>query len=331
MTLDLFADVEVQRDEERNPIIDGKTYYQASKLGDLIEDKFGLNIWKTKHAMAGVAANDELRTEVALLDPGTKDGWGFGRNSLIEKAVSSAPRKTKGGTAAALGTKIHAAIDKANKGLEFDSQFTSDVTTYRRMLDKAGIVVVSSEQFVVCDELGVAGTYDGVYEVTLPIEFPGGTLEPGRYIGDAKTGKEVKRNGLSISMQLAVYANGDILDADGNRVALDVRRDYGLVAHMPAGAETATLLVVDLTQGYEFARLAVAVDRARKAKGLMAEVLKISAPTLAERVQSVVNYRELEELYAQYRDEWTDEIRAIARKRAGEVNGMEQARRLPSA
>lgn len=242
----------VTRDAERNPIIEGIKYRQASKISDLIEDKYGLGIWRTKMAMSGVARDDQLREEVAALDPSVALGW----PGIIERGIASAPRKFAGGSSATRGTKIHAAVDRANKGLPLDG-FASEVDTFQTSLDSVGLKVVSSEVFVAAHEVQVAGTYDVELECLVKL----GPFQVGdKIIGDLKTGKNVLRNGLGIAMQLAVYAQGHG----------QVRKDKGIVIHMPA--DEVKLYLVDLTRGWEAVKIAVAADEARKYKDLMEEL-----------------------------------------------------------
>ncbi len=155
---------------------------------------------------------------------------------------------------------------------------------------------VLREQFVVCDELGVGGTPDGVCYYDGP--GPDGKPFSDLIITDLKTGS-VEYGGLKMPSQLAIYAHSEMYDWrvfpapdrvrdpkgwdkwKATAIAPDeaakayspigsVNREWGLIIHLPAGSGTATLWWANLTLGWEAARMArdIRAMRSRKREGL---------------------------------------------------------------
>lgn len=117
----------------------------------------------------------------------------------------------------------------------------ADLQAYRDTMRSLGIKVLSTEQFVVIDDLGVAGTLDR----ELQYKFPG-TSRAVRCVGDLKTGRVDYAAG-KIGMQLATYSRGKRYDpATYARTDLKLSKSKALLIHLPAGQATCSVYVVDI-------------------------------------------------------------------------------------
>jgi len=137
---------------------------------------------------------------------------------------------------------------------------------YQQAMAAKRLEPLAAEVFVVCEELGAAGTFDRL------LKGPTRTL-----IGDIKTSDNpnvVRYAALSWAVQLTVYAHGkpwmpDVGLVDWSDLGLpqpDLAR--GLVVHVPQSGGQVRLHSIDLAAGWEAARLAAEVRDWRKRKDL---------------------------------------------------------------
>lgn len=203
----------ILRDQWKRPLIVGpdgevRAYTRASSLGGVLEDQNGLGIWKQRAVALGIGRRRDLwlaAKAVETLD-GQEDKAALGQ---IARAAQDAAETD---AAARVGTAMHAMGDKYDRtGVRpadlGDDQAAFDA--YVRMI--VHFVVFAIEQFVVCDELETAGTFDRLlaprYELAVP-EF-GLTISPeDRVIDDLKTSSTADYFGIKFAVQETVYGRG---------------------------------------------------------------------------------------------------------------------------
>jgi len=290
-------------------------YLRASEVHKLVEDKYGLNIWQQDRIGKVVATNPAIRAEWEAVDVEEKGQAFWDRKNLRERTIRAyTAGKSYDRNAAAKGTRFHSITDKSDQGALFDvdEDYADDLAVYVHALEKAGLTIVASEQFVVCDELGIAGTFDKLISTDLPT--PDG--EPaGNVIADLKTGK-VKGKELDFGMQMAVYANSVYYD-NGERNEFVVNNKWGLIIHLPLGSNQVELLWVNLAQCFEVVKAAITVKEQRAPKLYSAMV--IPGPTLADKIATAPNKRVLVRLYRENKADWNEDLSDLAQKRSDEL------------
>lgn len=265
------------------------SYTRVTTYIDVLDPKDNLMAWGERMVLLGTAidptlldnvkelAEEQADAEQALAD--LPDGVSKIKVEAA-KARVRAPRD-------ALNRKAQVAKDKggANKGSEKGTEL-HDYTELRDMgkpmprdidpVDAADIEAYHAgtcnlvdiylmEKLMVNDDLKVAGTPDRVSHPKMPLIAPDGTLIDitDLLITDLKTGR-VDFGALKIAMQLSVYANSKLYKPDGEREGIkNLRTDWGLVMHLPAGQAKLTIYWVDLRLGYEAVHLAGAVRAIR--------------------------------------------------------------------
>lgn len=243
---------EIGRDRWGRPLITppagGKAvpYTRVTTLAKTLEEQSALAAWKQRMTLVGVT----LQPHIALAAAAARDDKKK-LNDLAEQALAAA----QAGAKAEIGTALHKLTEKLDKGEDIGpipAEYQADLDAYQAATD--GIEWLALEQFLVVDDLQVAGTADGI-----------GVLPDGRtVIADKKTGS-IDYAGLSIAVQLACYAHGQAYDiTTGQRTPIDVDQATGVVIHMPAGSGQAVLYDVDLNAGWE---AALTSDYVRKMRG----------------------------------------------------------------
>lgn len=254
---------------------------RATTLAKALDDQSGLIKWSSCATLDGAFARDDLRARFQSLDPADKRG----RYQVAEQ-MKEAGAASRG---ANLGTALHAFTERLDRGeIEVDqvpAEWRDRIAAYSDVTRAAGWrfspqLVERITAVEVADEL-VAGTFDRV------AMLPDGRL----VIADVKTGS-LDYAGLSIAVQLAVYAHGRALRPAGEEPDRDrwgrylvpgwddetwqpmppVDQVEAWVIHLPAtGEPSCTLHSVDIAAGWEAAQVAAAVRAWRKrGKGLVA-------------------------------------------------------------
>lgn len=242
---------------------------RATTWAKAIDDQEGLIGWKARVAMLGVGRRPDLyalccaaKTDAELKayvdEAADAGGAGFGRN---------------------VGSALHTFTERVDLGedVTVPDQWRADIDAYQQAIAAAGLTPVPHlvERVCVLPDLGVAGTLDRVYADR------DGVLA----IGDVKTGQTLDFAALSISVQLALYANAATLydvATDTHEPMPAVRRDVAYVVHVPSGQGRAEVLEVPVDAGWEYAQLCGQVRAARargKRKGeLLRPVAAVTAP-----------------------------------------------------
>lgn len=273
------ADVpnDILRDQYKRPLIvtpDGtvEPYTRASSIGGVLEDQTGLGYWKAGAAMWAVGHSAALRLRAAsipnITDSECKEQLKHLRFDALDFANTRA--------AADVGTALHSLTERVDKGLPIpdlgDHQAAIDAYV---QLTRGRFRFHGTEQFVVCDDFRVAGTFDRIAEPLAdmpvtdakgrPVLHPDGTpvvvTAGSRVVWDLKTSGSSKYFGIKFAAQLAAYAHGvryrgwNTLDPDvdprelslkekiaatrGERLpwpnGIAPRTDWALILHVPQG------------------------------------------------------------------------------------------------
>lgn len=249
-----FATVapEVNRDRWGRPLVvppgGGKpvAYTRATTLAETIDDRFNLEQWKCRQTAIGLADRPDLLLAVSAHRDDKAE-----LNKIVDRAIEAA----KSSAGATTGTALHALTELVDRGQELpvlpDSART-DLEAYRQAISRFRVHAI--EQFVVLDDIKVAGTADRIVE-----------LNGKRYILDLKTGSTVDYSMGAIAQQLAVYSRGLAYDiSTGERTPTFVDQERAIVAHLPAGAGACSLYWVNIDHGWEAAQISLRVRAYRK-------------------------------------------------------------------
>lgn len=230
----------------------GKTWYsRASSLSDFASGvKTGIETWKRRHAVVGIARREDLAAMVAALpDMETDDK----KNDQVTKAqldeyIELASEHAGMYLKANYGTAIHGFT--ADGSIEHaPERMKADIMAYRHELERLGITPVLDEVFVACDPLRAAGTFDHLYRL------PDGRV----VVGDKKTGDT---SFLDSGIQMAVYANSDVYDwrTDERTPLADVAGSFGtwdptvtLHVDIPRGQARCEMTLLDSEIAYDLA------------------------------------------------------------------------------
>lgn len=243
---------------------------RASGFGKVLDDSYNLERWRQRKIIEGLLAHPELAAQIAAIpDRTTKDGKAQ-VHDLLDQAANLAGAKL----AADLGTAFHTIAEHADLGNQVaDGPWTPALTAYQQGFAREGMAVIPEaiELVVVNPEMGVAGRGDRF--VTLD-------GRPHPVIADIKTGATL--NEVSCAVQLSLYARSThIWSPDGYKPMPPVDLDIGIIMHVDLEAGTCVMLVLDIAEGWERAKIAQAARKARNgAKGLLVP-LTPAAPVAA--------------------------------------------------
>lgn len=310
----------------------GKAYTRASTLGGALEDQTNLGEWKKRVVAYGMARRRDL-----VLAAASVSSWdGLEDKKRLAEIAEQAMQSAEAGAAATVGTAIHALADRLDKG-----EPIPDIGEDRYALDaytelRRHFTVHAIEQFLVCDELEVAGTTDRVLSPLGVMTAPDGTkIGPeDRLIDDLKTSSTADYFGIKFAVQLAVYAHGVPYQHGRGRYdwpdGIAPRTDWGLIMHVPSGGSSAQPYWVNLREGWELAKLAVRVREERKRKDLVVAA-ELPRPSFAEHGESgqkvgLLSLIDAEPagpdlkdrlltLWRQHTSTWTDQHTAAVRER----------------
>lgn len=245
--------VEIPRDRYGRPLIippsggEAQPYTRVSTLAKALDDLNQLMAWKQRKTAEGLARRPDLLTRIAgALANGDPDtDWPTKRdlNAICNEATEAAGA-SKGSSA---GTGFHALTEAIDRGLEPLFVPPADaprLDAYRKAM--APYEPLGIEEFVVCDDVRAAGTFDRL------LLCPDGRVR----VGDLKTGKSEADYPLATTTQLSIYANGKRYDPEtGERTPLhpDLDDSIGLLIHLPPSGGC-RVIPLDLTKGWRAAR-----------------------------------------------------------------------------
>lgn len=256
--------------------------YTRATSHDVLESTFGLEKWRQRLVLIGLKRDERLREALHYVEEDDKSELGV----IAETAFATGDGYVK----AHKGTDLHRLSEYVDKGWPFPASLRSDngdevPVSLQDRADMAAWVRVRDqwfpdgfshiEQFVVVDELKVAGTADRVSWHLGPGNRFCEQCETPCNIVDLKTGR-LDFGAGKIAQQLAIYAHGALYDPQTTqRTPLDVCPHVGLVVNIRPGEGVATVHEVDLVAGWEAVQLSVTVRQYRRAaQSMMKEVGK---------------------------------------------------------
>jgi hypothetical protein len=248
----------IKRDRWDRPLIEpvggGKPipYTRVSTLAKALDNKDALMTWKQRQMAIGLGRRPDLASRAVEADKRELD-------QIVKDAMDAA----ESDKAANIGTDLHKLTEHLDAGTmppHLPSEYVPDLDAYERAMKP--IQILGTEQFIVCDEVMAAGTFDRL------VRLPDGRI----MVADIKTGQHEPKYPHSATVQISVYAHGHLYDPDTGRKGylpdLGVSTDEGLLIHLPAGKAKCDLYILDLTVGWHLARTAVVVRDIFKAKPL---------------------------------------------------------------
>lgn len=252
----------ITRNWQGSPLIlppgaEGKplAYRRASTVAGALDSKDGLIAWFQRRLMQGLTVDpsilDEAKgyfaAETDKRHPEHRDA-----KKALDALAAKARELGESDKAADIGTMLHeycVVADDMGDLSTVPEEYRADLSAYIEAMD--GIKVLDSEQFVVVDQIKVAGTYDRL------LMLPDGRV----ILADIKTGADVPRYPHSTCHQLSIYAHGMRYDPDdGHRTPIHPRLDQsvGMLIHLPQGEARCDLYMLDIEQGWDW--MLVAAD-----------------------------------------------------------------------
>ena len=248
---------EPERDRWGRPIIDGRTYTRASTLAKALDDQSALIDWSARVALQGMSRQPHLLALASTTPLDDRKTW-----QDIAKRAKEAGGATSGRDT---GTSIHAATEAIEYGEDVShlpADLRRDAEAALGALADCGVESVAAETFVLCDEVGAAGSFDRLLWSQASNLYA---------IGDIKTGSSpdpayaLRYSGLSWAIQLAIYAHGTPWPGGWDAIPADPPRlDIGVVLYVPRGSGVCHPITVDLAKGWRAAQLAAQVRTIRK-------------------------------------------------------------------
>lgn len=222
-------------------------YSRPSGWGSDLDDESALVNWRIDRAMEGVALDPAIAATVAV-HVGVSDGRKERRNRAIDRG--------RGGERRDIGTALHAMTERVERGDGFKAPppYDADLAAYLLTLERAQL----SSEFIECricsDTWRAAGTADRIYRLGGPLTTPDGTtLERGSMvIADLKTGEKLENKLAGFAIQMAVYSDGCFYDVNTDErtpLPAEMRMDWGILVHLPAGSGRCELFWCDLRVG----------------------------------------------------------------------------------
>lgn len=248
----------------------GKLYSRTTKYISVIDDETKLVDWKLRRVLEGASLKPEFIEEFKLIeDHNTLAGKKAG-----DKIVSAAMKAAGYDWKADLGTVLHELTEEIDGGLDpfIPPEFADSLAAFAKVTK--GLKVLGVENFVVCDELAVGGTFDRLYQIVdkdlaEDLGKPPGTV----VIGDVKTKGEVWYSSGEIARQMAIYAHGQVYDPLTHKRSpiveppLVVDQDLGLIIWMPStpkeGDPLCAIVPSDIKSGWKSVQVAKAVREER--------------------------------------------------------------------
>ncbi len=220
---------------------------RATTFADTLANPFSLHQWKMRVACKGMSLRPDL-VAVAASTP-------LEDKKTFAGVVESAFDRGGGNDAARQGTALHQFVTALATGTLTEdavpAELTHDVHAYFRELARLGITEDTTymERAVYNETYDVGGTFDRIY--TLP--------DGSQVIGDIKTGSDLSFGEHEFAVQLALYANADIMFQPGSAEVAEpmphVRKDFALIVHVPHGRGEAYVERLDISLGWWAARL----------------------------------------------------------------------------
>lgn len=300
-----------------------RAWTRATTVARTLADEYHLTLWKMRMVAKGVALRSDLIAGAAAADPD-------GDKGTLDKIAEQAMERAGAGSGANLGTALHSFAHRLGKGesmasLGAPAPLDRDLVEYVEMLKRHRLRIRPewSERVVVLPELGIAGTFDNIVEQPVGV-----TKSAPLSIADLKTAKSVDLAMLEIAIQLGIYAHAPLMWNPQTRVYEPmpvVDQDRALVLHLPVGKAHGQVYGVNITEGWEYAQLAMRVREARSRGRGMGWLVDPEPVDLAlHRISKAASRADLAQLWEHLHPQglWTEEVNAAATARMTELQAV---------
>jgi hypothetical protein len=230
-------------------------YSRPSGYGKPLDDENALVNWKINKSMLGVALSPALSAQVAAVDQKDKPSLLALRNEALNKGAAN--------EAADMGTALHAMthrMENPEDDWEPPEQYAGDLDAYLNTIRQYGLISEMIEVPMVNDDWKAAGTADRIYRTTVDLTAPdGSTIQAGTLLlGDIKTGKSLDFSPPGYSVQMAIYATGQLYDVvTEKRLATPpINQLWTVLVHLPVGKSDCNLYFLSIEVGNHGAYLA---------------------------------------------------------------------------
>lgn len=256
-----------------------KGYTRATTVAKALDSQDGLMKWNGRMILLGLMQRPDLLALAGTIDESNSKEL----NRLCGQASEAGGSITRRN----LGTAVHSMLEQSITLPDYQApeQYRADIEAIHRAVRDAGGEFMSDmvERVVVCDELGIAGTFDGIIRI-------GDRL----FLFDLKTGSLF--GGLSWAIQLSIYAHADALYQQGaakdgsedvRSPMVEVDQNRAIIIHCEPGTGHAELHWLDIAQGWEALQVAMSVRQWRNAKPLSPFDQPPATPVIQEPVEYV--------------------------------------------
>lgn len=300
-----------------------RAYTRVSTLKSKSTDSFGIDKWKMRMALMGVAYDQSghgrlLRTLLELAD---REGempersWKEALNKVADEAFDTGG----GNDASAMGTALHAWTEWLDLGLgtleQVPEMFRPYCEAYLSTLAENRIEVVPEliEKIVVNLAYDVAGQFDRVYRL----------LDGSLVLGDLKSGANITIGWREIAQQMAGYQTAEyMLDDEDNWVPTpDMRTDYAIIVHVPVmePQPRAEIVTIPLAKGRTFLNTSLDVMHIQRDRDMGHFTLPTPEGILSDLINQATAEQELAELYEKFSEVWTDAHTLLGKRRLSSV------------
>ena len=299
-------------------------FTRVSNIAKTLEDTYHLEQWKLRMTAAGVARRPDLQQSILALDV-NEDKYAF--RGIIDRAHDAAG----GNQGSDHGTAVHTHTETVDKGgtlpAGLRAQTQTTLENYRQALEKYRIEHRPEwmERVVLNRTFNVVGRLDRAAVLHDPALLGIGKPGPLNIIDDVKSQKTMDFGALAISIQLAIYANADLVfNEDTGRwdeLGIELDRDVAVVLHIPSIDTRCDVHLINIRKGWEYAQLAMSVRKSRTDKTLNRLVGTVDGNDWASAIMSASTTEELSTIWkrATAKNEWTDELLELGTQRRAQI------------
>lgn len=340
------AAIDANRDQWQRPKVmlpDGSKevgYRRASSYGSPLEDGKRLELWKLRQVARGVSRRSDLQLAVTRAEVGLSGGEDEQRTAKkkLDELCEQAMDVVESGAAASIGTSLHHIFEEIDLGHDpghVPELWRPDLAAYLALTKN--FRVLGAERFVVQDDHQVAGTFDRVVELQVPMTIrerpkrgkegevvavlPAGAV----IIGDVKTAQKMDFAGSKFGVQCWVYATG--VPYDPIRKVREPwgheppRTDWAAIFHVGSGTGQAEIHWVNLSEAARAAECARNAYEWRNSRGKNLISKGTVIEDFAITCQYAATVHDLNMAYerAKATGEWNDLLKQRFSKRKAEL------------
>lgn len=292
---------------------------RATNLAKVLSETEALQRWAERMVAVGMSQRQDLLVQAQAIE----DPTDYESRKTLDRISKAAKEAAGAWSRANQGTSLHSLTERVDLG-DLDP---ADIEAPWGPLVRAYVAAMTSnririrpeyiERTVVIKRFKVAGTFDRI------VEMPNGQL----WIADLKTGRTLDWSWGEIAIQLALYANADVIyDFEQEQFVPmpEVNQEQALIMHMPVEGTGCTLYRVNITHGWAAALLGEQVKNWRKNAKKLAEVLaQVPAEVVVvdwkARIDRTTSQEELGALWREAGDAWTDDLTEYGRQHLDKI------------